>query len=228
MIPDGPSQPKPVESPEIPDLSADGMHFVFDRKKSELLMVIEYAVDPQVLKDKVFQNTLLLHEIAVADEIMPDIAAQKAILESRAFGPGKIKPQGGKADAGGNIEFSIVVADVDTLGRIAETLRKTKGVQGMHLDISFHESDMEMMRELGRVRDDQFAEVKPIETGRAYFVSLRDDVQTTLLSLSSAVAFSPVISKVELGGAGAFNADNNKDDTKMPVAFILRSVPPAK
>ena len=227
--PEDPVVPKPDELPDtpgVPDLA--GGQFVFAEQKTDIMLVLEYAVDPKVLKDKVYKKTLMMHGIAVDDEIVPDAVARKSILESRAFSPGKVKPRGREQGPGGSIEFSIVIADIDRLFQISETLRTAKGVRGLHIDLSFYESDKAMIRELGRLRDDQFADVKTGKAGRAYLVSLRDDVQSALRGLSTAVAFSPVISELNLGPVKAMAPADIADDSKMPVVFILRSVAPAK
>ena len=70
--------------------------------------------------------------------------------------------------------------------------------------------------------------MKTGKAGRAYLVSLRDDVQSALRGLSTAVAFSPVISELNLGPVKAMAPADIADDSKMPVVFILRSVAPAK
>ena len=88
--PEDPVVPKPDELPDtpgVPDLA--GGQFVFAEQKTDIMLVLEYAVDPKVLKDKVFKKTLMMHGIAVDDEIVPDAVARKSILESRAFSPEK-------------------------------------------------------------------------------------------------------------------------------------------
>lgn len=190
--------------PETPNESG----FVFQEVACDILTIFDFEVEPRLLENDTFKNTLKMHGIDVNETIIPDDAAQKAILDSAAFG---VSEKGKR----GQVQFSIVIAHIDKLTLIFESLNSVEGVKKRQMDMSVNPADIQMMRALERSRRAQFRDAKK----QAYFVSMGGDLQNALFGPTSALM------KLEgLGAASDLGKPPARDAQRIvPAAFILRA-----
>lgn len=188
--------------------------FVFQDVACDLLLIFAYEVEPRLLENDTFQNTLKMHDIELGETITPDAEARQSILQSAAFG---VAEAPGGRQRQGAVQFSIVVADIDKLFLISESLNAVDGVKSMQVDLSVKANDIHMMRNLDRSR--RLNSTANVMGERAYFVSLGGELEGMLMGPAGATMM-----KLDgLGGLAQAGAQGLGQQRMMPVAFILRA-----